>query len=158
MEHVVLWGKKRDLKVDWRSGAGRYYIADEVVVLQMRPGTTTEQRQELLKRMMRDEIRRKAAPIIKEWSDNLNLLEPRLFVQMMRTQWGSCNTYSGSIRLNSELAKYHPDCLEYVIVHELCHLVEPYHNEHFYELVQTCMPDWKERRKALADYPEVKDE
>lgn len=67
----------------------------------------------------------------------------------MQTRWGSVSVDTGSIRLNINLALYPEKCLEYVIVHELCHLLEPSHNHRFKELMTRYMPDWKERRNAL---------
>lgn len=67
----------------------------------------------------------------------------------MKTRWGSCSVDSGRIRLNKRLALYPEDCLEYVIVHELCHLLEPSHNQRFKMLMGSFMPDWKERKKRL---------
>ena len=67
----------------------------------------------------------------------------------MKTRWGSCSVDSGRIRLNKRLALYPEACLEYVIVHELCHLLEPSHNKRFKMLMGRFMPDWKERKKRL---------
>ena len=68
----------------------------------------------------------------------------------MKTRWGSCNTSARSIRLNTELAGRPVDCLEYVIVHEMTHLLEPTHNRRFVSLMDRFMPDWKSRKEALA--------
>ena len=73
----------------------------------------------------------------------------RITIRNQKTRWGSCSVDSGRIRLNKRLALYPDDCLEYVIVHELCHLLEPSHNERFKMLMSSFMPDWKERKKRL---------
>ena len=67
----------------------------------------------------------------------------------MKTKWGSCNTTTHSINLNLELAKKPPECLEYILVHELIHLLERHHNERFKSLMDQYLPDWRERRNLL---------
>ena len=73
----------------------------------------------------------------------------KIFVQQMKTRWGSCNYRAGHIRLNSALAQYPPHLLEYVVVHELVHLLEPSHNARFYALMGQFWPRWKEDRDVL---------
>ena len=77
----------------------------------------------------------------------------RLFVQRMKTRWGSCNPTSGSIRLNTELAKKPPECLEYVVVHEMVHLLEASHNDRFAALMDQYMPGWRVCRAELNRLP-----
>jgi predicted metal-dependent hydrolase len=72
-------------------------------------------------------------------------------VRLMKTRWGSCNIIDKRIWLNACLSNYPEECLEYVIVHELCHLLERGHNARFYGFVESCLPDWKRRRKILKD-------
>jgi predicted metal-dependent hydrolase len=67
----------------------------------------------------------------------------------MKTHWGSCNYGRQTIRLNTELAKKPPECLEYVIVHEMIHLIEPSHNRNFYRLMNQFLPSWKDIRKKM---------
>jgi predicted metal-dependent hydrolase len=71
----------------------------------------------------------------------------------MKTKWGSCSPTRGSIRLNTELAKKPPGCLEYIVVHELVHLLEPTHNERFKALMRTFLPEWEDRRRELNALP-----
>ena len=71
----------------------------------------------------------------------------------MKTKWGSCSPARRSIRLNTELAKKPPGCLEYIVVHELMHLLEPTHNERFKALMRTFLPDWEDRRRELNRLP-----
>ena len=77
----------------------------------------------------------------------------RFFVQRMKTRWGSCNQVTGTIRLNTELAKKPPECLEYLVVHELAHLLEPTHNAHFVALMDSFMPRWQSYRETLNRLP-----
>lgn len=77
----------------------------------------------------------------------------RLFVQRMKTKWGSCSNAAGTIRLNTELAKKPRECLEYLVVHELAHLIEPTHNERFLRILSDALPQWRHRRELLNRLP-----
>lgn len=70
-------------------------------------------------------------------------------IREMKTRWGSCTVQTGKIRLNLRLARKPEDCLEYVCVHELCHLLEPSHNARFHRLMDGFLPDWRERKQRL---------
>ena len=77
----------------------------------------------------------------------------RLYVQKMKTKWGSCNFHSNGIRLNTDLAKKPPECLEYIVVHEMAHLLEPTHNSRFLALMDSFMPNWQFHREKLNQLP-----
>ena len=77
----------------------------------------------------------------------------RFFVQRMKTKWGSCSDSAATIRLNTELAKKPPECLEYVVVHEMAHLLEPTHNSRFTALMDQFVPGWQVRRETLNRLP-----
>jgi hypothetical protein len=87
------------------------------------------------------------------WQPLIGVNVQRFFVRQMRSRWGSCTYRQHTIRLNSELAKYPPACLEYVVVHELVHLLEPSHNARFYALQSQFLPDFKARKLQLAQPP-----
>ena len=70
-------------------------------------------------------------------------------VRDMKTRWGSCSIHSKKIRMNLQLAVKSEECVEYVLVHELCHLLEPSHNQRFYDLMSQFLPDWRERKQKL---------
>ena len=75
------------------------------------------------------------------------------FLQRMKTKWGSCNPKAGNIRLNTELVKKPKDLLEYIIVHEMVHLIEPTHNERFIAILDEHYPSWREARAELNELP-----
>jgi len=77
----------------------------------------------------------------------------RFFVQQMKTKWGSCSPAAGNIRLNTDLAKKPPECLEYIVVHEMAHLLEPSHNQRFVCLMDHFLPDWQQHRDELNRLP-----
>ena len=82
----------------------------------------------------------------------------RFFVRRIKTRWGSCNHTARTIRLNTELAKKPLECLEYIVVHELVHLLEPTHNARFVGLMDQFMPSWQSRRDALNRLPVRREE
>ena len=77
----------------------------------------------------------------------------RFFVQRMKTKWGSCNVHARNVRLNTDLAKKPRECLEYIVVHELVHLLEPTHNARFIGLLDRFLPRWQSRRQMLNRLP-----
>jgi predicted metal-dependent hydrolase len=78
--------------------------------------------------------------------------KPGLLVRQMKSRWGSCNKRLGKITLNSELMKFPPDCIDYVIIHELCHLKYQNHQKEFYNFVSVFMPDWNEKRNKIKNF------
>ena len=74
-------------------------------------------------------------------------------MQKMKTKWGSCNPTLKRIRLNTDLAKKPPECLEYIVVHEMAHLVSRHHDDQFNALMDNCLPDWKHLRQTLNNTP-----
>lgn len=84
-----------------------------------------------------------------KWETVMNVHATAWQIRDMKTIWGSCSTKSGHIRINLQLAKKPQECIEYVIVHELCHLMEPSHNRRFHNLMDQYLPDWKDRKKRL---------
>jgi predicted metal-dependent hydrolase len=92
-------------------------------------------------------------PILDEWKRRLNVQVAGYFLQRMKTEWGSCNHRIGHIRLNTELVKKPKDLLEYVIVHELVHLIEPTHSERFMTILNDRYPTWREARAELNKLP-----
>ena len=73
----------------------------------------------------------------------------KITIRNQKTRWGSCSIHSKKIRMNLQLAVKSEECVEYVLVHELCHLLEPSHNQRFYDLMSHFLPDWRERKQKL---------
>jgi hypothetical protein len=92
-------------------------------------------------------------PLIEAWEPRLSVHVNRFFVQQMKTRWGSCNPSAHTIRLNTELAKKPRECLEYVVVHEMVHLLEPTHNARFVAILDQVMPKWRHCRDTLGHLP-----
>ena len=98
---------------------------------------------------LRRQLRRDAPPLIAYWADRMGVPVPALSVRRMTSRWGSCNKEQLRMSLSVELARRDPELLEYVIVHELAHLIEPSHNEHFYAVMNQYLPDWRSKRRIL---------
>ena len=123
------------------------------MTMSVRPGADRTQRQEILDRWYREQLRLEVPKPIARWEQHLGVTIERFFVCRMKTRWGSCNPATSSIRLNTDLAKKPAQCLEYIVVHEMMHLLEPTHNARFIALMDRYMPQWQERRQLLNRLP-----
>jgi len=92
-------------------------------------------------------------PLVKKWQRVMGVEVRSVFIQRMKTKWGSCNHRAGSIRLNTDLARKPRECLEYIVVHEMAHLIEPTHNDRFISLMNRLMPKWQSHRDLLNSLP-----
>jgi predicted metal-dependent hydrolase len=97
----------------------------------------------------RRELRRAIPPLLAKWQPVIGVEARAWGIRRMKTRWGSCNVVAKRIWLNLELANRPPECLEYVVVHELIHLLERHHNARFYGFMDLHLPDWKALRKKL---------
>ena len=110
-------------------------------------------REELLDAWYREQVKTAVPPLLKKWEALMNVKSSKVFVQRMKTKWGSCNPTSHAIRLNTDLAKKPPECLEYIVVHELAHLIEPSHNARFVAVMNLFLPRWQHARDELNSLP-----
>jgi predicted metal-dependent hydrolase len=152
-ESHYVWGRRCLLAVEEHEGPARVSVDHRRLRLIVRPGTDVAARDALLAGWYRDQVRNVAAEMIRRWEGVLGVRLQRFYVQRMKTMWGSCTPGSGTIRLNTELAKKPRECLEYIIVHELAHLREPTHNERFVAIMDAAMPHWRSRRDRLNELP-----
>lgn len=152
-ESHYVWGRRYLLKLVESDGAPTVTLRHRTLVLAVKQGAGLAAREAVLSRWYRDQVRERASSLVAGWSRTLGLDAPRLHVQHMKTKWGSCSPTRRSIRLNTELAKKPPGCLEYIVVHELVHLLEPTHNERFRALMRTFLPEWEDRRRGLNALP-----
>ena len=138
-----VWGRRYLLNVIEQDTRPHITLTDNEMRLYVRSDTTQEFRQVIIDEWLRDELKRAIPPLIEKWQQIMGVVVKKFFVQKMKTRWGSCNYTQGNVRFNSELAKKPPQCLEYVVVHELAHLLEPSHNARFHSLMSQFMPNWK---------------
>lgn len=152
-ESHYLWGKRYLLTVTERDEPPAIELKHRRMLLGVRPGTDQARRGEIVEEWYREQLKQAVPPLLERWQPVLGVSVERWFVQRMKTRWGSCNHKARTIRLNTELAKKPPECLEYIVVHELVHLLEPTHNARFLALMDQFMPHWKFHRQALNRLP-----
>jgi predicted metal-dependent hydrolase len=146
--HFV-WGVPYRLELTERQGRPKVTLEGGVMRLFVRPGETRVKKQEILDRWYRRLAGEAAPPLVKKWESLIGAGVKKVFYRKMKSHWGSCNHTGRTIRLNTELAKKPPECLDYVILHEMVHLLEPAHNRNFYALMNRFMPSWKIIRKKM---------
>lgn len=152
-ESHYVWGKRYLLKVVEKEAAPAVELGHSSLLLQVRPGCDAARRQEILDAWYREQVRQAVPALLEKWQPLIGVRAGKIFVQRMRTRWGSCNPASGHLRLNTDLAKKPPECLEYIVVHELTHLLEPTHNTRFASLMEHFLPHWRQVRDALNRLP-----
>ena len=152
-ESHYVWGRRYLLKLIEADVPSSVELRHRTLVLAVRSDAGEATKDALLARWYRDQVRLRAATLVPKWSRILGVAPPHVHVQHMKTKWGSCSPTRRSIRLNTELAKKPPGCLEYIVVHELVHLLEPTHNDRFQSLMRAFMPDWEDRRRELNRLP-----
>ena len=123
------------------------------MLLRVRPGTDAKKKQAIVEAWYRQQLRKAVPPLIARWEPLLGVKVERFFVQRMKTKWGSCHHRARTLRLNTELAKKPRECLEYIVVHEMTHVLEPTHNACFVALMDQCMPQWRFYRDQLNRLP-----
>ncbi len=152
-ESHYLWGKRYLMKLVKAEGVNHITLDHKHLTLHMSETATEAQKASLLEKHYRAELRVSAQRMIDFWVKKIGVELDRFFIQGMKTKWGSCSPHNKSIRLNLELAKKPPECLEYIVVHELIHLIEPTHNERFIALLELHMPRWRHHRDELNRLP-----
>ncbi|MGW9598838.1 M48 family metallopeptidase [Streptomyces albidoflavus] len=152
-ESHYVWGVRRRLKVVERPGRPHVEIDGDRMLLYVPTGTSEERRRELLDQWCREQLRQAIPAIIERWEAKLGVSVPWWGIRRMKTKWGSCNRENRRLWFNSELAKKHPECLEYVVVHEMVHYLERGHGQRFAQLMDSSLPDWRSRRDALNSAP-----
>jgi predicted metal-dependent hydrolase len=123
------------------------------IELHIKPNTSTAKRHEILTEWYRSELKKSIPPLIEKWEKILNVKVNEWYVKQMKTKWGSCNIEKKRIWLNLELAKKPEHCLEYIIVHEMVHLLERHHNDRFLYYMDTYLPNWRQLKTELNKLP-----
>lgn len=152
-ESHYLWGKRYLLNVTEKDAMPNVEVKHSRIALQVRPGASEQSRAATLDDWYRRQLKAAVPKLIAKWEPYLGVHVSRFYVQRMKTRWGSCNTQAGSIRLNLELATKPKECLEYIVVHEMVHLLEPTHNGRFVDLMNRFMPKSQYYRDVLNRLP-----
>lgn len=147
-------GRRYRLNVQEKNGSPRVSLRGIATIdLFVRPGTDSEGREAVLQRWYREQLRSSIPSLLEKWQPKLKVEVAAWGIKKMKTKWGSCNANRRRLWFNLELAKKPPQCLEYIVVHELAHLRERHHNERFLALMDTAMPKWRQFRKLLNSAP-----
>jgi predicted metal-dependent hydrolase len=152
-ESHYVWGTRHLLRVVESGGRPSVEVKHSHLVLTVRPGTAPPSKEAAIAQWYRDQIKAAVPNLIAEWAPHLGVDVKRFYVQQMKTKWGSCNSGAQTIRLNTELAKKPKECLEYVVVHEMVHVLEPTHSARFVSLMDRFIPQWQHTRQRLNRLP-----
>lgn len=152
-ESHYLWGRRHLLSVVERDERPTVIANHRRITLVVRPGSGLDKRRAVIQAWHRSLLHQVVPPLIAKWEQALGVAVSGYYLQRMKTRWGACNHRAGTIRLNTELVKKPRDLLEYVIVHELIHLIEPSHGPRFLDLLDLVQPTWREARAELNDLP-----
>ena len=152
-ESHYVWGKRYLLTVIESEAPPAVELKHSRMVLRVRPGSGEDKRRAIVEQWYREQLKAAVPPLLAKWQPVLGVAAERWFVQRMKTKWGSCNHRARTIRLNTELARKPAECLEYIVAHELVHLLEPTHNARFLALMDHFMPQWQNHRQALNRLP-----
>lgn len=152
-ESHYVWGKRYLLEIIETEEAPGVELKHSKMLLRVRPGTDRDRMKSILDEWYREQVKVAVPDLLARYSGRLQVSVDRLFVQEMKTKWGSCEPENASIRLNTDLARRPPEYLEYVVLHELVHLIEPTHNARFIALMDAQMPSWRQFRDELNRLP-----
>jgi predicted metal-dependent hydrolase len=144
-----IWGQPFPLELIQRKGHPKIEIQDRRLLMYVPPGTERTKKQRLFEKWRHGLVQTAALRIVAKWEPVLRIKINGLFYRKMKTHWGSCNYGRKTIRLNTELGGKSPEYLEYVILHEMIHIIEPSHNRNFYRLLGQYYPEWKTLRKKM---------
>lgn len=152
-ESHYLWGRRYLLSVKHHDAKPFVLLDHKRITLTVRPGSDADKRAEVMHEWHKSLLHDVVPPLIAKWERKLKVKVTGYFLQRMKTKWGSCNDSAGHIRLNTELVKKPKDLLEYVIVHEMVHLIEPTHSDRFIAILEKHYPSWREARAELNELP-----
>lgn len=147
-------GRRYLLNVIELNGPAKVVLRNKSTMdLYVRPETNNEKREQILLKWYREQLRVLIPPLLEKWQSVLGVQAANWGIKKMKTKWGSCNVDARRIWLNLELAKKPPQCLEYIIVHELIHLLERHHNDQFVGIMDQSLPQWRLYRAELNRAP-----
>lgn len=152
-ESHYVWGRRYLLQIVEKDAPPSVELKHNKILLQLRPGSDAVKKQSLLEDWYRATLKQAIPPLITRWEPLMGVKVERFFARRMKTKWGSCNPATRNIRLNTDLAKKPPEYLEYIVVHEMAHLLEPTHSSRFKALMDLFMPKWLFYRAELNRLP-----
>ena len=152
-ESHYVWGERYLMQIVEADTSPRIELKHRRLIFQVRNSSDKSKNQEIMEGWYRGLIKEAVPSLLSKWEKKIGVKVNRFFVRRMKTKWGSCNPRAKTIRLNTELAKKPRECLEYIVVHELVHMLEPTHNERFTRLMDQHLPKWQSYRQLLNSLP-----
>lgn len=152
-ESHLLWGRRYLLDVQYVDAKPGVRLDHKCITLMVRPGADEMKRAAVMHEWHKAQLHGVLPDLITAWESRLGVKVQGYYLQRMKTRWGSCNHARGHIRLNTELVKKPRHLLEYVVVHEMIHLIEPTHGDRFIQLLDKHYPRWREARDELNALP-----
>jgi len=146
-------GKRYLLKIIEHAAPPEILLKTNTIEIYLRPNTPLDKRQKLMEEWYRAKLLEIAFPMLKKWAKKMKLDPDELVVRKMKTKWGTCNPKLKRISLNLELAKKPQHCIEYILVHEMVHLLERNHTSKFTTYMNHYLPEWKDLRRELNKLP-----
>ena len=147
-------GRRYRLRVIPHDGPGKVVLKNSSIMeLHVRPETDAEQRQLVLQQWYRTKLKELIPTLVEKWQPVLGVHVADWRIKRMKTKWGTCNPTARRIWLNLELAKKPLKCLEYIVVHEMTHLLERHHNDRFLAILDKHLPQWRGFRRLLNEAP-----
>ena len=148
-ESHYLFGQRYLLDVIYQNGKHEIIKKHSKLELHVKPNTTLQNRLLVLQEFYRSKLKTELEKLIDKWENNIGIKLNSYEVKKMKTKWGSCNIEKKKILLNLELAKQPIECIEYIIAHEMMHLLERHHNDNFKSLMEKYLPNWRKRKETL---------
>lgn len=152
-ESHYLWGRRYLTTVVYRDVKPSVGLDHKRITLVVRPGSDATQRGVVIHHWHKSLLHEAIPPLIEKWEGKLGVEVRRYFLQRMKTKWGSCSHHACHVRFNTELVKKPRDLLEYVVAHEMVHLIEPMHSKRFVAILDEHYPAWREARAELNELP-----
>ena len=147
-ESLYVWGRKYSLEVR-QNNFDHVKTKDHTIILTVWDGSAGRHRENVMIEWYREQLKEKLPGVIKKWEDIIGVKTDSVRIKNMRTRWGTCNTKAKRIWINLQLAKMPTECLEYIVVHELVHLLEKSHNKVFKGYMDKFLPDWRVTKDLL---------
>lgn len=151
-ESHYIWGQRYRLEIRHTNRANRVEPKGKKLILTVREKSTTQQREKVMNEWYRNELKDKIPALIEKWEQIIGVKANSWGVRNMKTRWGTCNTKEKRVWINLQLAKKPVNCLEYVVVHELVHLLEKKHSSVFVEYMDKFLPNWRITKDELNSF------
>ena len=148
-ESHYIWGNRYRLKLEEGANRNNATIRGGYIVLNVREGSDLPEREKTMNEWYRKALKDRIPEMIERWQERIGVTVNDWQVKNMRTKWGTCNASEKRVWFSLQLAKKPAECLEYIVVHELCHLLQKDHSTEFAALMDKHLPNWRETQKLL---------